>query len=251
MLYYLYVVSLFFGMALGSFLNVVIYRLPRHESLIRPGSHCPNCNSAVRWYDNVPVVSWLVLRGRCRDCGHRISPRYLIVESMTGAAFALAMWRFGFGWPVLLAWFFLAILIAVAFIDYDHLIIPDKLVLPGAVVGLAGVIAIEPDRWWVHLVASGGSAFFFFLLALLWPGGGMGMGDVKMALFMGAVLGTSVLLALFAAFLFGSLAGLYLIVARKGSRKSRLPFAPFLSLGGTLGLFVGDTAIQAYTSLFT
>jgi leader peptidase (prepilin peptidase)/N-methyltransferase len=251
LLYYLYVFSLLFGLALGSFLNVVIYRLPRRESLVRPGSHCPACQSAIRWYDNVPVVSWLVLQGRCRDCGQRISPRYLVIESMTGAAFALAMWHFGLDWPVLLAWFFLAILIAVAFIDYDHFIIPDKLVLPGAVIGLAGSVAIHPERWWVYLAAAGGSALFFLLLALLWPGGGMGMGDVKMALFMGAVLGTSVLVGLFAAFLLGSVVGIYLIAAKKGSRKTKVPFGPFLSIGGAIGLFLGEAAVHAYTSLLS
>jgi leader peptidase (prepilin peptidase)/N-methyltransferase len=251
LLYYLYVVALLFGLVIGSFLNVVIYRLPRHESLVRPGSHCPGCGNAIRWYDNVPVASWLILHGKCRDCDQRISPRYIAVEAMTGAAFALAMWRFGFHWEVLLAWFFLAILIAVAFIDYDHMIIPDRLVLPGALVGLAASIAIQPGRWWVFLAASAGSAFFFFLLAMLWPGGGMGMGDVKMALFMGAILGVSVLVALFAAFLLGSVFGIYVIARKGGSRKTKVPFGPFLALGGVLGLFLGQLIIEAYASIYS
>lgn len=251
MLYYSYVVSLLFGLVLGSFLNVVIYRLPLHESLVRPGSHCPKCGTAIRWYDNVPVAGWLALKGRCRACSERISPRYVVVEAMTGVAFALATWHFGPTWRVLLAWFFLAVLIAVAFIDYDHMIIPDKLVLPGAAIGLAASIGLEPGRWWVYLVAAAGGAFFFLLLVLLWPGGGMGMGDVKMALFMGAVLGANIIVALFAAFLFGSVLGIYLLASRRGSRKTRVPFGPFLAVGGALALFLGETIIEAYSSLYS
>lgn len=249
MLYYSYVVSLLFGLVLGSFLNVVIYRLPLQESLVRPGSHCPKCGAAIRWYDNVPVAGWLALRGRCRDCSEPISPRYMVVEAMTGIAFALAAWHFGLTWRLFLAWFFLAVLVAVAFIDYDHMIIPDKLVLPGAAIGLAASIGLQPGHWWVYLVAAAGGAVFFLLLVLLWPGGGMGMGDVKMALFMGAVLGTSMLVALFAAFLFGSILGVYLIASRRGSRKTKVPFGPFLAMGGALALFLGDTIIRAYSSL--
>lgn len=249
--YILYASSLVFGLILGSFLNVVIHRLPRRESLVRPGSHCPQCGADIRWYDNIPVVSWLVLRGRCRSCAVRISSRYPLVEAITGVAFALAMWRFGVTWSLLVAWAFIAAMIAIAFIDFDHMIIPDKIVLPGAVIGLAASIALQPERWWIYLIAAAGAAFFFLLLAVLWPGGGMGFGDVKMALFMGAVLGASVLVALFAAFLFGSIVGVYLIVIRKQSRKTRVPFGPYLALGAILAILLGETILRNYQSLYS
>ena len=248
--YFLYAFSLLFGLCLGSFLNVVVYRLPRHESLVRPASHCPGCGATIRWYDNIPVVSWLVLRGKCRSCATRISPRYILVESITGGAFVLAMWRFGLSWPLLIAWAFIAAMVAVAFIDYDHMIIPSKIVLPGAAIGLAASVALHPQRWWIYLVAAVGGAFFFFVLVMLWPGGGMGMGDVTMALFMGAVLGAGILVAFFVAFLLGSLVGVYLMVVLKRSRKTKVPFGPFLAVGAVLAVFLGETILRAYTSIY-
>ena len=247
----MYVFSLLLGLCLGSFLNVVVYRLPRHESLVRPGSHCPGCGAAIRWYDNIPVVSWLALRGKCRACGTDISPRYIIVEAVTGVAFTLAMWRFGLAWPLLVAWFFIAAMVAIAFIDYDHMIIPNRIVLPGAAIGLAASVALHPQRWWVYLVAAGGGALFFFGLAMLWPGGGMGMGDVTMALFMGVVLGTSILVAFFVAFLLGSAVGIYLMVVLKRSRKDKVPFGPFLAVGAVLAVFLGETILRAYTGIYS
>ena len=250
MQYLLYAFSLLFGLVLGSFLNVVIYRLPLHESLARPGSHCPKCGTAIHWYDNVPVVSWLVLRGKCRSCQAPIAIRYVLVEAITGIAFLLAMWRFGLTWPLLVAWAFIAAMVAVAFIDYDHMIIPNKIVLPGAVLGLVASVAIDPQRWWVYLAGSVGAAAFMFILVMVWPGG-MGPGDIKMALFMGAVLGTHVVVALFAAFLFGSIAGIYIIVVQKGSRKARIPFGPYLALGAVLAVFLGEAILRSYKGLYS
>jgi len=248
--YYFYVVSFLFGLAVGSFLNVVIHRVPRHESLVRPRSHCPRCGAAIRWHDNLPVVSWLALRGRCRDCRTGISPRYPLVEGLTGVLFVLAFWRIGITWELLVAWAFIAALISVAFIDYDHMIIPDVIVLPGAAIGLAASIALRPERWWVYLVAAFGGAAFCFALALVWPGGGMGFGDVKMALLVGAVLGSRVLVGFFLAFLVGSLVGLYLIVIRKQSRKTKLPFGPFLAFGSVVALLAGDALLTLYESAY-
>jgi leader peptidase (prepilin peptidase)/N-methyltransferase len=240
-----YVFSVLFGLVLGSFLNVVIYRVPRHESLVRPGSHCPGCGTAIHWYDNIPVVSWLALRGHCRSCGTSISIRYLVVEALTGIAFGLAMWKFGLHWRVLVAWAFIAAMIAVAFIDYDHMIIPNKIVLPGALIGLAASVALDPHDWWVYLVSAAGAAVFIFVLIMVWPGG-MGPGDMKMALFMGAVLGPGVIVGMFAGFFFGSVVGIYLIVVKKRSRKTRVPFGPFLALGSIVAIFFGGTIIDAY-----
>ena len=250
MAYVLYAFSLLLGLVLGSFLNVVIYRLPRRESLVRPGSHCPGCGTSIRWYDNIPLLSWSILRGRCRSCRTRISSRYPLVEAITGVAFVLAMWRFGVSWPVLVAWAFIAAMVAVAFIDYDHMIIPNKIVLPGAVLGLIASIALQPQRWWVYVAGSLGAAAFMFILATLWPGG-MGPGDIKMALFMGAVLGAHVLVAIFAAFLFGSIAGVYMMVVQKRSRKAKVPFGPYLALGAVLAVFIGETILRSYQSLYS
>jgi leader peptidase (prepilin peptidase)/N-methyltransferase len=233
---------------LGSFLNVVIYRLPRGESLARPGSHCPSCGTGIHWYDNVPVASWLILRGRCRACGATISPRYLLVEIMTGALFGLALWRFGLEWPLLVAWASIAAMIAVAFIDYDHMIIPNKIVLPGALVGLGASVALDPHGWWVYLASSVGAAAFIFALVMLWPGG-MGPGDIKMALFMGAVLGKSVIVGLLVAFLSGTIVGVYLMVVMKRSRKTKIPFGPFLGLGAVVAMFCGQAIIASYLSV--
>lgn len=246
---YFYVLSFLFGLVVGSFLNVLIYRLPRHESLVRPGSHCPGCDTAIRWYDNVPLVSWIVLHGRCRACRTRISCRYPLVESMTAVGFVLAMWRFDMSWPLLVAWAFIAAMIAIAFIDWDHMIIPNRIVLPGAAIGLAASVAIHPQRWWVYLAASAGAAAFMFALVMLWPGG-MGPGDVKMALFMGAVLGSKVIVGLFAAFFLGSVVGVFMMVVLKRSRKTKIPFGPYLAAGSVIALFVGEQIVRAYMSLF-
>jgi leader peptidase (prepilin peptidase)/N-methyltransferase len=244
----LYVYSVLFGLVLGSFLNVVIYRLPRGESLARPGSHCPSCGTGIHWYDNVPVASWLILRGRCRACGATISPRYLLVEIMTGALFGMALWRFGLEWPLLVAWASIAAMIAVAFIDYDHMIIPNRIVLPGALVGLGASVALDPLAWWVYLVSSVGAAAFIFALVMIWPGG-MGPGDIKMALFMGAVLGKGVIVGLLVAFLSGTIVGVYLMVVMKRSRKTKIPFGPFLALGAVLAMFFGQAIIDSYLSV--
>jgi leader peptidase (prepilin peptidase)/N-methyltransferase len=248
--YVLYAFSLLLGLVLGSFLNVVIYRVPQHESIVRPGSHCPGCGASIRWYDNIPVVSWVALRGRCRTCGSEISLRYPLVEAITGIAFALAMWRFGLSWPVLVAWAFIAAMVAVAFIDYDHMIIPNKIVLPGAVLGLIASVALHPQRWWVYVAGSLGAAAFMFILAMLWPGG-MGPGDIKMALFMGAVLGAHVLVALFAAFMLGSIAGVYMMTVQKRSRKAKIPFGPYLAIGAVLAIFLGETVLRSYQNLYS
>jgi leader peptidase (prepilin peptidase)/N-methyltransferase len=247
--YYFYAVSLLLGLVLGSFLNVVIYRLPRHESLVRPGSRCPSCKTPIRFYDNIPVASWLVLRGRCRACGSRISPRYPLVEAITGVAFPLAFWRFGLDWPLLVAWAFIAAMVAVAFIDYDHMIIPNKIVLPGAVVGLVASVAIHPQRWWVYVAGSLGAAGFLFLAAMIWPGG-MGPGDIKMALFMGAVLGAYVMVALFAAFFFGAIVGVFLLLVQKRSRKEKIAFGPYLALGAVVAILVGETLLNSYLRVY-
>jgi leader peptidase (prepilin peptidase)/N-methyltransferase len=248
-LVYFYVVSLLVGLMIGSFLNVVIWRVPRRESIVRPGSHCPGCGAPINWYDNIPVASWLFLHGLCRHCGNRISLRYPLVEGITGIAFVLAFVRFGVTWELLVAWFFIAGMVAVAFIDYDHMIIPTRIVLPGTVVGLVASIALHPQQWWIYLAGSVGAGAFMFSLAMIWSGG-MGPGDIRMALFMGAVLGKYVILALFLSFLLGGLVGGYLLLTKKLSRKDRIPFGPYLALGSVLAVLAGQTLLGAYLSLY-
>jgi len=241
----LYVGSFLLGLVIGSFLNVVIYRVPLRRSLSHPGSHCPHCGHPIRWYDNIPVVSWVILRGRCRDCADPIGPRYPLVEALTGVLFALAAMIAGWDLRVLLLWGFFAVLVAVTFIDIDHMLILNRVVLPAAALGLAASVALTPSRWWEYLVAGSGAALFLFVVALLWPGG-MGLGDVKLALLLGFVLGVEVIVAMFAAFLVGGLVGIGLLVVGKRSRKDRIPFGPFLALGGIIGSLVGEQVLTWY-----
>ena len=238
------------GLLVGSFLNVVIYRLPRGESLVKPASRCPGCGTPVKPYDNVPVVSWLLLRGRCRNCGATISARYPIVEALTAAAFVGTALTRGVD-DDLAVWLpFVAMLIAVAGIDLDHRIIPNKILLPAAIWGLAATIAFRPDNIDDSLIA-GGIAFGALLLTAVAYPAGMGMGDVKLAGVMGIYLGSGVAPAMLAAFLAGSLIGL-LIIAREGkdARKKGVPFGPFLALGGLVGVFAGPELVDAYVDRF-
>jgi leader peptidase (prepilin peptidase)/N-methyltransferase len=244
------------GAAIGSFLNVVIYRMPREDGwrrqlgcLVAPGSHCPGCDKAIAWYDNVPLLGYVLLRGRCRSCGERISPRYPLVEGFTAALFVLAGWKFGFNWILLPSVIFISVLIAVFFIDLEHYIIPNIIVLPAALAGLALMIAVEPGRWLELLIAGVASTAFFFLIAFVKPGG-MGMGDVKLAGMMGFYLGKSVLVALFLGFLLGAVVGVAMIASGRKGRQSRVPFGPFLAIGGIVALFFGHGLLETYLGVF-
>ena len=238
------------GLLVGSFLNVVIHRLPRGESLMRPASRCPGCATPIKPYDNVPVVSWLLLRGRCRSCGARISPRYPLVEGLTAAVFVGAALTRGVDDDLALWLPFAAMLIAVAGIDLDHRIIPNKILLPAAIWGLAATIAFRPDNIDDSLIA-GGAAFLALLLAAIAYPAGMGMGDVKLVGVMGIYLGSGVAPAMLAAFLAGSIVGIA-ILAREGkdARKKGIPFGPFLALGGLVGLFAGPELVDAYVDAY-
>jgi leader peptidase (prepilin peptidase)/N-methyltransferase len=238
------------GALIGSFLNVVAYRMPRGESLVTPASHCPGCGEPVRPYDNVPVLSWLLLRGKCRGCGERISARYPLIELMTAVAFAAVALARGLDSGLLLELPFTAMLIAVAAIDLEHRIIPNRILLPMAVWGLAAGAAIDPDAVPEMLIA-GIAAFAFLLLAALAYPAGMGMGDVKLAGVMGIYLGASVGPALFVALVAGSVAGIALI-ARDGreGRKKGIPFGPFLALGALVGLLAGPELVDLYVDEF-
>jgi leader peptidase (prepilin peptidase) / N-methyltransferase len=238
------------GAVIGSFLNVVIHRLPLGESLVSPGSHCPSCGAPVRARDNVPVLSWLLLRGRCRDCGAPISPRYPTVEALTAAGFAAVVAARGFDSDLWLELPFVACLIALAGIDLDHQLLPNKIVYPMAVYGVAATALVQSGDLAEHLIAGAG-AFLFLLLAVLAYPSGMGMGDVKLGGAMGVYLGVSVIPAMLAAFLTGTIFGLT-IIAREGAqaRKKAVPFGIFLALGGLVGVLVGPELIDFYESTF-
>ena len=237
------------GAITGSFLNVVIYRLPRKESIVSPGSHCPRCEQSVKWYDNIPLLSYALLRGQCRNCGQPITPRYFTVELLTAALWVVAGIQFGIDWPLLPALLLLTSLVAIFYIDLDHYIIPNVIVLPVAVIGLAANIAITPDRWLEYLAAGLMSAIFFFVVALVKPGG-MGMGDVKLAAMLGFFLGQAVLVGLFLGFLIGAITGVALMAAGIKGRKSRIPFGPFLAAGAVVALFYGDRLLELCMWLF-
>jgi leader peptidase (prepilin peptidase)/N-methyltransferase len=239
------------GVVLGSFLNVVAYRLPRGESLSHPRSRCPGCETPIRPYDNVPILSWLLLRGRCRTCGISISARYPLVEAATGALCALVVVAEGADEDALLGLALVLLLVPVALIDLDHRIIPNKLMLVGAVVAPAILLATAPDDLLEHALAALAAGGFFLLAALAYPRG-MGMGDVKLAAVLGLFLGRAVGPAIFVALITGTLVGAA-VIARKGAREGRktaVPFGPFLALGGVVALFAGDAIVDWYLDTF-
>jgi leader peptidase (prepilin peptidase) / N-methyltransferase len=238
------------GAIVGSFLNVVVWRLPRGESLVKPRSRCPACDKPIAPYDNVPIVSWLLLQGRCRNCGARISPRYPLVELITAAAFAGVVAVRGFDEGLVLELPFVAALIALAGIDYDHKLLPNKIVYPMAAYGLVATLLVDRDDLVENLIAGGGAFLFLLLAALAYPRG-MGMGDVKLAGAMGLYLGLSIVPALLTAFLAGSIVGLA-IIAREGAagRKKAVPFGIFLALGGIVGVLAGPELIELYEDNF-
>jgi leader peptidase (prepilin peptidase) / N-methyltransferase len=235
------------GLCLGSFLNVVAYRLPAGRSLVAPASACPRCDAAIKPYDNVPVLSWLVLGGRCRSCDALISPRYPLTEALTGALFAAVVVARGVNATAWLALIFVAALVAITRIDLEHRIIPNRILAPLAGAAIILTALFEPQQLPERLLAGTAAGGLLLAAALAYPGG-MGMGDVKLAAVMGLVLGRAVAPALLVALLAGSLVGIG-VMARDGIQKGRrtaIPFGPFLALGGLVGLFAGRELIDAY-----
>jgi leader peptidase (prepilin peptidase)/N-methyltransferase len=240
-----------FGLAIGSFLNVVVWRVPRGESVAHPPSACPKCGHAIRSRDNVPVVSWLVLRGRCRDCGNPISARYPLVEAGTGVLFALTAWFTGLSWTLPALLYLVAISVALALIDIDTKRLPDAIVLPSYVVALAllALASWNPggEADWSALVRAliGGAALLlvYFVTLLVYPPG-MGLGDVKLAGVLGLYLGWfgwgSLIIGWFAAYLVGGLFSIALLVLGRAGRKSGIPFGPWMLLGAAIGIVVGE-----------
>jgi leader peptidase (prepilin peptidase) / N-methyltransferase len=240
-----------FGAIFGSFLNVVAYRLPRHESVVLPPSHCPNCGARVRPYDNIPILSWLLLRGHCRSCSAPISPRYPLVEALTAVLCVGAVLVHQTAPGIALSVGLIVIVIPAALIDLEHRIIPNRLTLLGAVLALVLGTALDPAGEPERLIAGAAAGGFLLLAALAYPAG-MGMGDVKLAgvigLFLGAAVAPAILIALFAGVLYG-----VLVMARVGARAARktaVPFGPFLALGAIVAVYLGNPLVNLYSSHF-
>ena len=232
------------GLAIGSFLNVVASRLPAGRSLVRPRSACPNCGDAIRSRDNIPLVSYLLLRGRCRSCKTPISRRYPAVEFGTAALAAACVVAFGPTLRAAAAAVFCAALVTVSATDIEHRIVPNRVVLPAAVVVLALQLAWHPSAVWP--IAGLGAALFLFVFALAYPRG-LGMGDVKLALLLGVGVGRTVPLALMAGTVFALVPSLVLVRRHgRAAGKIGIPFAPFLALGGLVALFAGSQLIHWY-----
>ncbi|PZM64976.1 prepilin peptidase [Paenibacillus dendritiformis] len=235
-----------FGLCIGSFLNVVAYRVPRGESVVAPPSRCPDCGERVRPYDLIPVVSYVLLRGRCRFCGNPIRLRYPAVELLTGTAFAIAAWRMPWSVEALAGALLSAVLIAVVITDIDWRIIPNRIIAWGIGLGLLLRCLSHPLPWWNYALAALACSGLLFLLAIA-SKGGMGGGDIKLYLFIGLVLGLApALLSLFAASLFGLLYGCMMLCFKPGFRKDRsLPFAPFIAVGAWWAYLYGQEALDA------
>lgn len=242
------------GLVVGSFLNVVIWRVPRGESVVRPPSHCPGCDTPIAPRDNIPVLSWLLLRGRCRSCGEPISARYPLVEAGTALVFVLIALRIGLDWPLPAYLYLGAIGVALALIDIDVKRLPDPIVLPSYPVALVLLAAASllGDDWGALLRGVIGMVAlyaFYFLLAFIYPSG-MGFGDVKLAGVLGlylAYLGWGELVTgAFLGFLYGGVVGGLLMLAQRAGRKSKIPFGPYMLLGALTAVLVGGALADLY-----
>jgi leader peptidase (prepilin peptidase) / N-methyltransferase len=235
----------------GSFLNVVAYRLPRHESLVYPASHCPRCGTPVKPYDNIPILSWLLLRGHCRKCSAPISVRYPLVEALTAVLCVGAVLVHSSAAQIALSVALILIVIPAALIDLEYRIIPNKITALGAVLAIGIGLALDPAGEPERLIAGVAAGGFLLLAALAYPGG-MGMGDVKLAgvmgLFLGRAVAPAILIALLAGVLYGAL-----VVARKGAREGRktaVPFGPFLAFGAVIAVYAGQPIVDLYINNF-
>jgi leader peptidase (prepilin peptidase) / N-methyltransferase len=236
------------ALALGSFLNVVAHRVPARRSLVHPRSSCGSCGREIAARDNVPLLSYLLLRGRCRHCSARISPLYPAVEALTAVLAVACVAAFGLTLDAALAFGFCAVLVTLSAIDLRHRIVPNRIVLPAAAIVLVAHTALDPSPEWA--LGALGASGFLFVAALAHPKG-LGMGDVKLALLLGAMLGASVAVALFLGFV-SSLVPAIVLFARHGraARKMAIPLVPFLSLGALVALFFGERLLDSYMALF-
>ena len=245
--------AILLGAVIGSFLNVCIHRLPLRESLLWPRSRCPRCAKTIAWYDNLPVLSYFWLRGRCRACRRPISWRYPLVEALNAAGYGLIIWRFGFSASALVYLLLWSSLIVISFIDLDHMIIPDRITLPGIALGLVAGTLLLP-RWWdsvVGLLVGGGILYFMaWISPYLFGKEGMGGGDIKLLAMIGAFLGWKpAILTIFFGGLLGAVVGVTLMGVRVITREAYLPFGPFLSLGAVVAMLYGQEILTWYGSL--
>jgi leader peptidase (prepilin peptidase)/N-methyltransferase len=240
-----------FGLIIGSFCNVVIYRLPQGKSIISPGSHCQSCTAPILPWDNIPLLSYLLLRGRCRACKEPISLRYPSVELVSGVLYVLLWFKLGFNFPLAVYAALTSTLLTVALIDYDHKIIPNIITLPGIVVGLGLSLWALPITPLASLLGILLGGVFFYLIALV-SKGGMGGGDIKLIAMIGAFLGwQGAFFTILSGALLGSLVGVTLMVLGKKGRKDKVPFGPFLSVGAILFILWGDDLIHWYLNLLS
>lgn len=241
-----------FGLLIGSFLNVVAWRLPRGESLVKPRSKCPGCDTQLKAYDNIPLFSWLVLRGRCRNCKTSISARYPIVEAVTAALYALVVAvKFDDTAQLVLGLVLVTFLVPIAVIDLDVKRIPNALTAPAAVLAIVLGALLAPHDLPEQL-AAGAAALIFFMLPALLSKKGMGMGDVKLAAVLGLYLGRAVAPAIFIALILGVVVGVAVMTSTgvTAGRKVKIPFGPFLAAGALIAFFVGDSLVDSYTDRF-
>ncbi|MGZ6979940.1 MAG: prepilin peptidase [Acidimicrobiia bacterium] len=242
------------GLLIGSFLNVVIWRVPNHESIVHPPSHCPHCNVEIAPYDNIPVLSWIILRGRCRHCGAPISIRYPLIEIGCSALWVAMALRFGASWDLPAYLVLVSALLALSAIDLDTFLLPNKIVYPlaGAMVVLFGLAALLDDAGsdFVRALLGGVAAYAFFFTVMLISPRGMGFGDVKLSFSLGVALGWlswgSVFLGLFLGFLLGAVVGVLLIATKVLTRKQHVPFGPFLAAGTVLAILIGQPILDLY-----
>lgn len=243
--------ALVFGLLVGSFLNVCICRLPRNESIVSPPSHCPLCSYQIRWYDNIPLISYLLLRGKCRGCGARISLQYPLVELLNGILTLSLFLRFGLTAAFAAFFLFCSALVVITFIDIEHQIIPDEISLSGIVIGFILSFVVKQPDWIDSLlgILLGGGALLLVAYGYHWLTGkdGMGGGDIKLLAMMGAFLGwQAVLFIIFASSLVGSVIGVTIMLLQKKDSKLAIPFGPYLAFGAVLHIFYGQKLIAWY-----
>jgi leader peptidase (prepilin peptidase)/N-methyltransferase len=247
-------ISVIFGAMIGSFLNVCIYRLPKEESIIWPGSHCPHCKNPIKFYDNIPLVSYFLLGGKCRYCKGSIPLQYPLVEGITALSSLFLFMKFGPSLNFIYYFSFVAALIVITVIDLHYQIIPDVISLPGIGIGLLGSLVISPINFWPSLIGiiSGGGSLFLVATVYQWlfKREGMGGGDVKLLAMIGAFLGwKAVILTILLSSLIGSVVGIMIMVLKGKDFKYAIPFGPFLSLGAVIALFYGESLIRWYLYL--
>ena len=242
------------GLIIGSFLNVCIYRLPKSISLVFPGSSCPHCNHPIRFYDNIPILSYLWLRGRCRFCGHRISAQYPFVELLSGILALALFMQYGIAWSTLVLYIFAASLLVITFIDIKHKIIPDIITIPGIPISFLASFFLPHPTWTESLLGillGGGSLFVVAILyEFIAKREGMGGGDIKLLAMIGGFLGwQGVVFTIFVSSVLGTLVGIFIALKTKQGRQVAVPYGPFLSVGALLYIFHGPQIIQWYSGL--